>query len=86
MSIFSEANGLAASHWAFFALSFFHNPCTGSSQCSDLCGCLCHPSTVTDMILFWCVTGAGKGRRRAKRQAGKQGRCFIMTGPGSAMG
>lgn len=47
----------------------FHSSGSGSSLFMTI-WLLCHPCTMTDIILFWCMTGAGKRRRRAMQQAG----------------
>ena len=69
------------SNWqplGFLWPELFPSPGTGSHPLSNLCGCL-YILPLWQTILFWCVTGAGKGR-----DAGRWGRCPIMIDPCSA--
>lgn len=67
-------------HDASFALSPFTAQAVGPGYWWHL-GCLCHPSAVTDIILFWSVTGWGK----RSTAAGGRCWCFIVIGPCSTI-
>lgn len=77
-SVLFEANGSASSHSASFTLSPSTAQAVGPVSLWPF-GCLCHPSTVTDIILFWCMAKEEQSRRQQSSW------CFIMIGSCSAI-